>query len=71
MIKHDDKTQANKLAIAAALQVVKKVGVKKSKRGEKKKPWRKRRIESDMTNLRWNINNWKGKGEERLEGIER
>ena len=31
------------------------VGVKKSKRGEEKEPWWKRRIESDITNLRRNI----------------
>ena len=49
-------TQTNKLAMAAALWVAKEVEVKKGKRGEKKEPWWKRRIESDITNLRRDIN---------------
>ena len=40
----------------AALWVVKEVGVKKGKVGEKKEPWWKRRIESYITNLRRDIN---------------
>ena len=42
--------------MSAALQVTKEVGVKKGKIGEKKEPWWKRRIESDITNLRRDIN---------------
>ena len=42
--------------MAAALWVAKEVGVKKDKIGEKKEPWWKRRIESDITNLRRDIN---------------
>ena len=57
--------------MAAALWVAKEVGVKKDKIGEKEQPWWKRRIESDITNLRLDINRlererrretgWKGK----------
>ena len=36
--------------------VAKEVGVKKGKTGEKKEPWWRRRIESDITNLRRDIN---------------
>ena len=42
MIRHietDDVTQTNKLAMAAALWVANKGGVKKGKGGEKKEPW--------------------------------
>ena len=42
--------------MAAALWVAKEVGVKKGKIGEKKEPWWKRRTESDITNLRRDIN---------------
>ena len=55
-IKIDDVTQTNKLAMAAAFWVAKEVGVKKGKIGEKKEPWWKKRIESDITNLRRDIN---------------
>ena len=55
-IETDDVTQTNKLAMATALWVAKEVGVKKDKIGEKKEPWWKRRIESDITNLRRDIN---------------
>ena len=55
-IETDNVTQTNKPAMAAALWVAKEGGVKKGKRGEKKEPWWKRRIESDITNLRKNIN---------------
>ena len=55
-IETDDVTQTNKLAMAPALWVSKEVGVKKSKIGEKKEPWWKSRIESDITNLRRDIN---------------
>ena len=41
--------------MAAAVRVA-KVGLKKSKIEEKKEPWWKRRIKSDITNLRWDIN---------------
>ena len=54
-IETDYVIQTNKLAKAAALGVAKDVGVKKSKRGEQKEPWWKRRTESDITNLRRNI----------------
>ena len=55
-IKINNVTQTNKLAMAAALWVAKEIGVKKGKRGKKKEPWWKRRIESDITNLRRDIN---------------
>ena len=55
-IKTDDVTQTNKLAMAAAIWTAKEVKVKKGKRGEKKEPWCKGRIESDITNLRRDIN---------------
>ena len=51
-----DITQTNNPAMSAALSVTKEVGVKKGKIGEKKEPWWKRRIESDITNLRRDIN---------------
>ena len=54
-IETDDVTQTNKQtnkpAMTATLWVAKEVGAKKGKRGEKKEPWWKRRIESDITNL--------------------
>ena len=55
-IETDDVTQTNKLAMAAALWVTKEVGVKKGKIGEHKEPWWKKRAESDITNLRRDIN---------------
>ena len=55
-IETDGVTQTNKLAMAAALWIAKEVGVKKGKRGEKKEPSWKIRIESDITNLRRDIN---------------
>ena len=42
--------------MAAALSVAKEVGMKNGKIGEKKASWWKRRIESDITNLRRDIN---------------
>ena len=54
-IETDDVTQINKLAMAAVLWVAKEVGVKKEKRGEKIESWWKRRVESDITNLRRDI----------------
>ena len=42
--------------MAAALWVSKEFGEKKDKIGGKKEPWLKRRIESDITNLRRDIN---------------
>ena len=50
-----DVTQTNKLTMAAALWVAKEVGMKKGKIGENKEPWWKRRIETDITNLRRHI----------------
>ena len=41
--------------MAAAVRVA-KIGLKKSKIEEKKEPWWKRRIKSDITNLRRDIN---------------
>ena len=41
--------------MAAALWVAKEVGMKKGKIGEKKEPCWKRRIETDITNLRRHI----------------
>ena len=41
--------------MAAALSFANEVGVKKRKIGEKKEPWRKRRIQSDITNLKRDI----------------
>ena len=58
VIRHtetDDVTKTNKLAMAAALWVAKEVGLKKGKRGEKKELWWKRRVESDITNLKRDI----------------
>ena len=55
-IETDDVTQTNKLAMATDLWVAKEVGVKKGKIGEKKEPWWKRRIESDITNQGRDIN---------------
>ena len=46
----------NKLAMTAVLWVAKGVGLKKGKRGEKKNPWWKSRIESYINNLRRDIN---------------
>ena len=51
-IETDDVAQTHKLAMEAALYVAIEVGVKKGKRREKKEPWWKRRIESDITSLR-------------------
>ena len=64
-IETDVVTQTNKAAMAAALWVAKEVGVKKDKTGGKKEPWWKRRIESDITNLRRDINRleWERRGE--------
>ena len=42
--------------MAAALWISKDVGVQKGKTGEKKQPWLKRRIESDIANLRRDVN---------------
>ena len=55
-IGKNDVTQTSKLGMAAALWIAKEVGIKKGKIGEKKEPWWKRRIESDITNLRGDIN---------------
>ena len=55
-IETDDVTQTNKLAMPAALWVAKEVGVKKRKIGDKKERWWKRRIQSDINNLRLDIN---------------
>ena len=41
--------------MAAILSFANEVGVKKRKIGEKKEPWWKRRIQSDITNLRRDI----------------
>ena len=54
-IETDYVTQINKFAMTAALWVAKKVGVRKGKIGEKKEQWWKKRIESDITNLRRDI----------------
>ena len=59
MIRHIERnnvTQTSKLAIAAAFWIAKEVGVINNKIGEKKEPWWKRRIESDITNLGRDIN---------------
>ena len=50
-IETDGVTETSKLAMSAALQVAKVVGVKKGKIGEKKEPWWKSRTESDINNL--------------------
>ena len=58
MIRHietDHIAQTNKLAMAAALWALKVVGVRKAKE-ERKQSWWKRRTESDITNLRRDIN---------------
>ena len=57
--------------MAADLLVAKEVGMKKNKKGEKKKPWWKIRIKSDITNLRRDINRWKRKDKEKLKGKKR
>ena len=80
LIKHietDDITQTNKLAMGAALWVAKEVGFQKGKIGEKKEPWWKRTIESDITNLRKDIKRLErerrgetgGKGKRKIKGI--
>ena len=65
--KSGDVNQTNKLTMAAALCDVKEVGVKKGKIEEKKKPWWKRRIESDITNLRSDINRLERERQEETE----
>ena len=70
-IETDDITQKNKLAMAADLWVAKEVGIKKNKKGEKEEPCWKRRIKSDITNLRRDINRRKRKDKEKLEGKKR
>ena len=67
-IETDDVTRTNKLAMAAALWVAKEIGVKKGKIGEKKEPWWKRRIESDITNLTGNRLERERQGETREKG---
>ena len=62
-MKHD-VTQTNKFAVTVALWVTKEVGVKEGERGEKKEPLWKRKIKSDFTNLKRDINRVK---RERLE----
>ena len=69
-IETDDVTQTNKLAMAAALWVTKEVGMKKGKIGEHKEPWWKKRAESDITNLRRDINRLERRDKEKLEGKE-
>ena len=59
VIRHTETncvTQTKQLPMAAALWVTKDVGVKERKRGEKKEPRWKWKIESDITNLRRDIN---------------
>ena len=51
-----DITQTKKIAMTAALWFAKEVGVEKGKKVEKKEPWWKRGIKSDITNLRRTIN---------------
>ena len=55
-IETDDVTQVNKVAMAVAVSLGKEVGLGKDKTGEKKEPLWKRRIESDITNLRRDVN---------------
>ena len=63
--------------MAPAHWVAKEVGVKKGKIGEKKEPWWKSRIESDITNLRRDINRLErerqgetgGKGKENIKEL--
>ena len=63
--------------MAAALWAAKDAGVKKSKIREKKEPWQKRRIESDIANLRSDINRLErerrketgGKGKKKIEEL--
>ena len=57
--------------MAAALWHAKEVAVKKGKRGEKKGPWWKRKIESDITKLRKDIKRLERKDEEKLQGKRR
>ena len=52
--------------MAAALWLAKEVAVKKGKRGEKKEPWWKRKIESDITKLGKDIKRLERKDEEKL-----
>ena len=71
VIKHietGDITQTNKLTIAAVLWIAKEVGAMKGKRGEKKEPWWRRRIESDITNLKRNINRLERERQEETRG---
>ena len=48
--------QKNQTCYDSSPLVVKEVGAKKGKRGEKKEPWWKKRYKSDITNLRRDIN---------------
>ena len=57
--------------MAAALWLAKEVAMKKGKRGEKKEPWWKRKIESDITKLRKDIKRLERKDEEKLQGKRR
>ena len=57
--------------MAAALWLAKEVAVKKGTRGEKKEPWWKRKIESDITKLRKDIKRLERKDEEKLQGKRR
>ena len=53
-IETDDITQTNLLWQQPLVR--KKVAVRKGKIGKKKEPWWKRRLESDITNVRRDIN---------------
>ena len=63
--------------MAAALWVAKEVGVRKGKTGDKKEPWWKRIIESDIINLGRDINRLErerrgdtgGKGKKKIKEI--
>ena len=57
--------------MAAALWLGKEVAMKKGKRGEKKEPWWKRKIESDITKLRKDVKRLERKDEEKLQGKRR
>ena len=60
--------EQNKLPMVAALWVAKEVGVKKGKIEEEKEPWSKRRIESDITNLKRDITDCKRERQEETGG---
>ena len=70
-IETDDVTQTYKLAMAAGPWTAKKAGVRNGKIGEKKEPSWQKRIESNITNLRRDINRLERERQSRRERKEK